>query len=63
MNLIITHDLNFTKLNENDIEDILKLETELANISVPTEDQRNETLQYNLWSIKQLLEEVSFVRL
>lgn len=52
------------KYNETvgkDVDDVIEFEKKLANITVPEEDRRNQSLLYNKWTLKQLYNSMTSV--
>lgn len=60
---LLTTDSNtaITPQMEIDVDTIVVFERELAKITVPQENRRNASLQYNKWPIKNITDVAPFV--
>lgn len=53
---------DFNKTLVADVEAMIAFETKLANITVPDEERRNQSLLYNKWSLDDLTNSMKEVR-
>lgn len=52
--IVLAADMNVTKVNYSEVDDLVTFEKQLANITIPTEQRRNYSIMYNPMSVEVL---------